>query len=249
MQPEVFTNPTLVFSKTIPTTVQTLVDYFTSIEAQNKMHTVFGNENVVYGDWEQYKGCRERSVTYAKCVTVPVLGKNVYGVCENWRVFETEGKTIIQLIIDLGTSPYADSFTPIVQVCVSKADDAVELNVNTEIVWKSTPFVKNIIQNTTLDESRGQYEQWYKHICEDILGESGADTDDKGKKSQSTRQEADEKFAKAKKIYKIAIIVLLLMCCTSILILNWPDDGISLTIKRIYKLCVALFFVFVMAYY
>ena len=236
-------NPNLICSYTIGVSAKTLVEYLMSVEACEKILRKLGCEDVVVGEWKELNGFKQRVLKYNKCVVLPVLGKNVYPVTETQKMFELENRSVMRVEVDWGNVPYADAFTPYVHVYVSSNDEAADFMVKNELVWKSNPFVKSIVQAKTIEETREQYAALYKQIQMDLLGKEVASGE-----PDKPAVEVDE-FARARKIYKIIIIVLILLCTGVIVIMNWPRDGLALDASRLYTLVVVLFFFYVMMYF
>lgn len=241
---EELANPNLICSYTIGVPAKTLTEYLMSSEAFEKILETLGCEDVVVGEWKQLNGFKQRVLKYNKCVVLPVLGKNVYPVTETQKLFELDRKNVMRIEVDLGSVPYADAFTPYVHVYVGSNDDAADFMVKNELVWKSNPFVKSIVQNKTIEETREQYAAFYRQIQMDLLGNEVA----KGEPETPQQPDVDE-FAKARKLYKIAIIVLVVLCGCFIVVMNWPRQGLRFDFASVYKLSVVLLFMYVMVYF
>ena len=239
---EELSNPTLICSYTIPVSLKTMSDYISSSETFEKIYGDMGCDTMAIGEWEQFNGYKERGLTYNKTVVLPVLGKNTYPVVETQRLFEMDGKVVLRITDDMSKVPYGDSFIPFTDICLTSNDEAVELTVKSQLVWKSNPFVKSIVQGKTIDETREQFIQFHKQTQMDLLGKEVS-------KIEETAHEVDDKFEKIRKLYKIIIMILIFLCTVSIIVLNWPRNGLHLDFVRIYMICVGLFFIYVMVYF
>ena len=211
-------NPTLLCSVSIPTTMQNFLPVIEGKDSFSELLRGAGNEEVVISDWEEKDGYRERVIDYLKLVVLPVLGKNLIKVSETQRLFDLGNKKAIHVISDLGKTPYADCFDPVVQLFFEDAGDKVEFSVKFEMLWSSEPFVKSIIQNKTTDEIRALYTTFGKQL----LSEAGASTEE-GETNEE--ENAEDDFSKTRKIYKISIIALIILIFITLLIKLRPRGG------------------------
>ncbi|OHT02397.1 hypothetical protein TRFO_30526 [Tritrichomonas foetus] len=243
-------NPTLLCSFTIPAQFENIVDYIESKESQKKLIEDLGNEDVEVGEWVQRLKYKERVMNYTKIVVLPVLGRNMVKVIENHHLFISEGKAVICVSTDLGTTPYSDCFDPLIQIFFIDNGESVEYSVKFEIMWSSTPFVKSIIENKTIEEFRNVYSNvFYRQLLKDIAGQDVSNQAKEEEEAPKVERKSDSKFKKIKMMYKLIIIILFLLLFVSIVRYNWPEDGFTWGAKQWYTFVVGLFFVFVMAYY
>lgn len=199
---EDLTNPILMCSATIPANISAVMQQIEQKDIFWELYKSGGNEDIVFSEWVEMDGYKERSITYNKCVVLPVLGKNMIKVIEYQRLFNLNGQYAIHVVSDLGKTPYANCFDPVVQIFFVDNGDKVEYLVKFEMIWSSEPFVKSIIQTKTTDEIREQYISFGQQLVREFGG--GADVDEE----KTAEQSSVDDFGKTRKIYKIVIITL-----------------------------------------
>ncbi|OHT04162.1 hypothetical protein TRFO_06493 [Tritrichomonas foetus] len=203
-------NPILLCSITIPANIATVMAQIESKDSFFELLNWAGNEEIVMSEWVEKDGFKERIIDYNKLVVLPVLGKNLIKVSETHRLFDLGNKKAIVVISDLGKTPYADCFDPIVQMFFEDNGDKVEFVVKFEMLWSSEPFVKSIIQTKTTDEIRATYTQFGKQLVTELGGST--------EEAENNEEEnAEDDFSKTRKIYKISIIILIIFLLATIL--------------------------------
>jgi hypothetical protein len=128
-------------------------------------------------------------------------------------------------------------------------EDSVELSVLCDIIWYKSPFVKNIIQSTTIDETKKQFVHWYHQLQQDLLGKEGEGEAQSAPPAEDLRAQADEKFNKIRRLYKISILILLLIVVLTIVRWNWPKGGLHFGLAMFFKLGVLIFFDLVLIFF
>ncbi|KAH0793035.1 hypothetical protein GPJ56_003086 [Histomonas meleagridis] len=243
-------NPNLLCSFKIPAPFEKVMQYICTKESFQKLYEGTGDEDVVISDWTQYPTHDERTFTYKKLVSVPVIGQSLILVSEVHKLFHFEDRDIICTFSDLGATPYSAYFDPLVQMIYINNGDSVEFILYYEIVWSESVFVKSIIESKTIAEFNVLYNCWYKQIVKDVCGKDIEQLNADTKPSdQGTPAPSKNKFQKYRRYYKITIIILSLMVIFALLRYNWPEDGLKWNAKNIYKILVGLCFVYVMVYY
>jgi hypothetical protein len=140
-------------------------------------------------------------------------------VVEKQRLFQMDGKFGIMVVSDLGKTPYAKSFDPLVQIMFVENGDRVEYLARWEMVWKNHPFVKSIIQNKTQEEIKELYYKYGQKLIGDLGGQVEEEGDGEGDGDKEGPPEDD--FAKPRAIYKIVIIALNVV----LLLVIWIQHG------------------------
>lgn len=230
-------NPILLCSNTLPGNLQTVLQLIEQKDTFYAFYESNGNEEINMSEWVPQDGYRERVIQYNKWVVLPVLGKNLIKIVETQRLFQLDGKLAIAVISDLGKTPYAKCFDPMVQIFFVDNGDKVEYMVKFEMFWSSEPFVKNIIQTKTTDEIKGQYTKFGQQLVREL---GGSDADEDADK-QEDEEETDD-FTKTRKIYKIVIISLLALLLLIVLLKYGKRFGIRLSAVMLVRvLTIAIF--------
>lgn len=226
---------------TFSTNLATIVQMFENEDLFSRLYSACGNLEVALGPWVASDGYNERVISYTKVVTLPVLGTQHIQIKEFQRFFQLEGGGIgIHVISDLGKTPYADCFDPYVQIICTEEADKVRLVVNSTIVWKSEPFVKNIIAGQTNGQVKDQYGLFAKMINEEL----GAEVED-----EATPEEPPENaFKKTKLIYRIIIYILLGLTVACFCLRYWPENGVHLGFRLYFGILSLLCLVLTMLY-
>ena len=232
-------NPTILVSQTLPMTFANFKSIMDNPQTYIDFYTSLGNEDVKVSEWQQNPGYLERIIDYMKLVVVPVLGKNLIHVIEYQRLFEIENGFAIHVISNLGKTPYADCFDPYVQIITLDKGEQTEVTINLEIVWKSEPFVKSIVESQTMQQLKDQYIKFFKDLTKDL---GGGDADEQEDEDQNNA--AEDKFHKAKMIYKISIILLLFIFIAAFLWKSWPRGGVHYSWMMLFRLFAFAFFIF-----
>lgn len=206
-------DPVILTSCMVPANFAAVTSRIESKDTFADHLTHVGNENVVLSDWVQKDGYQERTITYDKTVVLPILGKNLIKIVETHHLFQSDKKWIIDCFSDLGKTPYADCFSPRVQLFFEDKGDNTEFICNFEMLWSSEPFVKSIILNKTTTETRDAYIQFGKQLITEVGGNADDENDD-----AKNAQEIEDEFGKTRKLYKIFIIALLCLTFISILL-------------------------------
>ena len=182
------------------------------------LYKEIGNENMNPSGWEH----NLKTLSYNKCVAIPVLGKQMIPVKEFKHLYERDNGLYIYITTDLGTTPYADCFDTFVLMHFKDDNGKTVVTVENDIVWSKTPFVKSIVETSTISEVRAQYDRLFEIVVERTGGST----------AQHANQPvpSDDKFAKTRRMYKIIIIVLFCVLALVILWREWPAGGISLTL-------------------
>jgi hypothetical protein len=247
---ETMVNPTLICSYTIPLPFEKVTDYLETKESYASVLSWMGQEDIAMGDWVEKAGYRERMNQYNRIITV--FGRTVIPVTETHRVFVEDGVWTCSLRPDLKKIPYGNSFEAYEHVIVRNNEDSVEFIVKCDIIWYKSPFVKGVIQTTTLSEVQKQFVHWYHQLQQDLLGKSGGEEGTGGSDGgQGSDKGGDEeaKFNKIRRLYKITIIILLLSVLLTIMRWNWPREGWRIGFWLIFKMVVFGFFILVLMFF
>lgn len=237
-------NPILLFSQSLPSPIQSVIDLVTSNDFYITLNQIMGNEDTIIQKWEQLDGYKERILTYNKSVVLPVLGKNLIKIVETQRLFELENQYVLVIELDLGKTPYASCFDPHLHVVFVNNKNTTELNVNFEMIWSSEPFVKAIIDSKTTQETKDQYIAFSKLITKELIGKDEDENKEENTNSNSTANEnREDKFKKFRYLYKITIMILSFVFICMLIWYNWPENGLELNTNTIYTLLCDLFFV------
>ena len=231
-------NPTILVNQIVPTPFSNFRSILENPQSYIDLYTSLGNEDVKISPWESSPGCLERTIDYMKLVVVPVIGKNLIHVIEYQKLFEIDGGIAITVASNLGKTPYADCFDPYVQIIAVEKDDQAEVTIMLEIIWKSEPFVKGIVESQTSTQIKEQYSKFLKDICKSL----GADDGD-NKEEEAEQNAGEDKFLKAKRIYKICIILLLFVFIAAFLWKCWPKGGVHYSARMLFQLFVFAFFI------
>jgi hypothetical protein len=235
---EELANPSLLVSATLPGSLSAVLQQVEQKETILSFYQSTGLEDVNVGTWVQMDGFRERSISYKKWISIPVLGKNVVSVIERQRLFQLDGKFVIAVFSDLGKTPYAKCFCPLVQVQYIENGDKVEYLVKFEMIWTSSPFVKGIIQNKTQEEIREIYGKFSQRLVSDLGGSPEADD----ASVQENEKNEEDDFAKTRAIYKIVIICLIVILLLVIWVQHGRKRGFGLSMHGLMTFIVICFF-------
>jgi hypothetical protein len=204
------------------------------------------------GDWVEKAGYRERINHYNRIITVPMFGRNVIPIAETHRIFSEDGVWTFTLRADLKKIPYGDTFEAYEHIILRNTDDSVEFIVKCDIIWYKAPFVKAIIQTTTIAETQKQFVRLFHQLEHDLLGK-GLDGEEASGSTEGAAPEApaggDAKFTKIRRLYKITIMILLLVVILTILKWNWPKEGWRLGVRVIAKIAALGFFILVLVFF
>ena len=232
-------NPTILVSLTLPMTIANFRAIMDNPQTHIDFYQSLGNEDVKLSEWQQGPGYIERNIDYLKLVVVPVIGKNLIHVIEYQKLFEIEGGFVIHVSSNLGKTPYADCFDPYIQIISIDKGDKTEVTVNQEIVWKSEPFVKSIVESQTTQQVKEQYNKFFKEITKDLGGGESEEQEDAEQDNA-----AEDKFRKTKIIYKVSIIILLFILIGAFIWKSWPRGGVHYSWQMLFRLFVFAFFIF-----
>lgn len=198
-------DPHLIYSCIIPATLDQIKEKILSKTFFSEIYASFGSTDVNLEEWTIKNGYRERTIYYNKLLIIPIFGKKLLHLSELQRLFEMPKKIGISVTSDLGDTPFADCFDPQVQLVFDDKGGSVEFLCKIDVVWSKSPAVKSIIQNQTVSSTK----EFYATLGNRLLSTFGGDEEEKPKEEDEEEKYEDE-FAKTKKIYKIAIIALIL---------------------------------------
>lgn len=208
-------HPTNLVHASIPGPMNKVLPLIQGKDILQENYLANGSEDIVFGEWIKCDGYTERRIDYMKCVIAPVIGKTLIKVAEFQRLFQIDDKRYgMNIESDLGKTPYADCFAPIVQVIYTDKGNSVDIDAKLEIIWSSEPFVKGIILNKTTEEVQSTYQSLTK-LYQKAFGSNV----DENQESQTSNQNNSniENFRKISIVYKI-IIWLLLVTLTIIVL-------------------------------
>jgi hypothetical protein len=251
---EKMVNPTLICDFTIALPFEKVVEYIETKESYASVLAWMGQEEIHMGDWVDKPGYRERINQYNRVITVPVFGKNIIPVAETHRIFVEDGVWTFTLRADLRKIPYGDTFEAYEHMIIRNNDDSVEYTVMCDIIWYKSPFVKGIIQTTTLAETQKQFVRFFHQMEQDLLGkrtdgENPQNGSESAAQAVETAGKDDGKFKKIRRLYKVTILMLLLIVVLTIIKWNWPKSGWRVEFPVIYKMVVLGFFVLVLCFF
>lgn len=204
-------DPILLFQCTIPNNMSAVNSTILSKEFFIDLYSSVGNEDISINEWSEKDGFLERTIDYAKLVVLPVLGKNLIKVSETQRLFDLGNRKAIAVISNLGKTPYCECFDPQLQLFFEDKGDKVEFLVKFQMVWSSEPFVKSIIDSKTTTEIRA----FYSGMGKQLLRELGGSSEDAEKNDEEDEQKLEDEFSKTRKMYKLAIIALIVILLLS----------------------------------
>ncbi|KAH0795100.1 hypothetical protein GPJ56_000943 [Histomonas meleagridis] len=218
-------DPKEVVKKTLNFPFQTVVDLIRKKEFMDDFFLSTGNEDVHTSDFTKLDTCDERDINYLKLIVVPVFGKNLTKVREIQRFFTFDGKMIISVTSELGKTPYAECFDPLVQVVFVDNGNKTEFSVLFEMFWKSQPTFKNIIQTQTEKGIKDSYEAMIKKIITDLGGdaEGGEETPENNEENEKSND-----MTNVVRIFKVSILLLIVAFLVIVIRKNWPKDGMHL---------------------
>jgi hypothetical protein len=232
-------DPATLVSATLSVGVSTILQTMESREPMQSLLVALGNLNVQMSEWIPRNGYRERTVAYNKVIVVPVLGKNVVQVIETQRLFEGDGTFAIDVRSDLGKTPYCEFFDPRCQLVFVGRGGETEFAVKFEILWSGQPFVKGIIEQKTVAEARAQWQRFLAKLNEEYESVSPA-VEASGKEKDEEAEK--DTFAKARRIYKIIIIALMVVLLFCFWLKYGRKRGLRPTTPGWATLCVIILF-------
>lgn len=219
-------HPKLLYSCTIPLKID---DFIAQLEGNDAFSTILtnaGDTNITFTQWEEKGNYKERAIKYSKTINIPAIGTRVVQASENHKMYDLGNQYVLVIESDLGKTPYAEDFTPIVHINCEKQDDSVQYTANLEILWHKEPFlVKGIIEKNTIQAFKDFYTQFGNQFSNhgnettNFASSNLTTTDTDSASPLDTKREAikeeNEMFAKK---FIASVIVLLIVV---ILLSNW----------------------------
>jgi hypothetical protein len=236
-------DPILMASACLPAPLATVLQTIEAREPYYSFLGEMGDEDIQMGEWQQRNGYRERIVTYDKIIIIPVLGKNLIKMIEKHQLFQWENRFSVRVVSDLGKTPYCKYFDPRCQLCFAANGDKTDFVVKFQVIWSGEPFVKSIIQNKTVTETKAQYAKYLLKLSKEFGG--GVESEDTEAEGQAANEGGKDEFGKTRKAYKIAIIALIAILLFCIWFKHGRQRGFRMPPRGWMTLLVIhLFFVF-----
>lgn len=217
-------DPILLCSYQLPANMKTVTEIMMGEDFFVELYTACESENIIIDEWNQKDDYKERTIHYQKTINIPFMGKSIIQIAETQLLYNFPNKMAIEIVSDLGKTPFADCFDPQAQLIFEDKGDTVDFLVNYKMVWVKEPAFKNIIDSRTTEANRVFYQGFGKQLLRELGASDGKNDADKknGESNEKTENvektdEPDESekeamhYAKLKMIYKLIIIVLLLM--------------------------------------
>lgn len=213
-------DPLLLCSYQLPANMKAVTERMLSKDFFVELYTTFESENIIIDEWTQKDSYQERTIHYQKTINIPFMGKSIIDIAETQLLYTFPNRMTIQVVSDLGKTPFADCFDPQAQLCFENKGETVDLLVNYKMVWVKEPAFKNIIDSRTTDANRVFYQGFGKQLLRELGGSDDKKDDEKadGEKddnAENTEPDEAEKeevhYAKLRMFYKLAIIFLLVL--------------------------------------
>lgn len=170
-------NPVDLFSCTINASLSQTMEKIMGNDLFHTILSLVGDKDIVFSEWKDIQSYKERKIDYNKVYSVPVIGDYLYKASEIHRLFKVDNKEILEIISDLGKTPYASDFTPYVQLIFEPKDNSTIYSAKFEMVWKNEPFfIKRIITSKTTDAFKDFYIKFGDQLQKEFQPENCVDT-------------------------------------------------------------------------
>lgn len=204
-------DPILFCSYSLPADMKTVSERILGNDFFVELYTTCGSEQIVIDEWSQKNGYQERTIHYQKTINIPFMGKNIIKIAEKQILFIESNRMAMQIVSNLGKTPYADCFDPQVQILFEDKGATVDFLVKFKLVWISEPAFKSIIDSKTTEANHIFYIGFGKQLMRELGGSDIEKVEEKNENDANEENDENEvdEFSKIRKLYKAVIILLL----------------------------------------